>query len=269
MGKGDKEVTKPTHRTVREVKRWLRPMYLSILVIVTVYAVMGVYILAILVPFNVPILNPPEPPTDKEFGLVYPNFTDCIGQCSSAGQVFVDVVLRSVTSPIFDNQKVSVTALASGYPPLNSSKSIKVVLEGALPYVYQLPNSIVISPPAFGGVTLTPTPNCPGPRVGYGPPYFCGDTQSIYWSLPGSYFPSLSITLGNGTVVTEHLTDYRITVYPADVFNTRQYNKVTVALTVALTIFGFVEGLKTILDIRDRRSHARLRNPPHSSVNVI
>jgi hypothetical protein len=213
--------------------------------------VLGFYVLANIVPFNVPILNPVYPPYDREFGLFYPNFTGCVGQCSSTGQIFVDVVLSSDSGPIFDNQKVSLTAIGSGYPPLNSSKSIKLVLEGALPYVYQPPGTIVISPPSFGGVILTPSSNCPNPRIGFGV-NFCGDSQSIYWPLPGSYFPSLAITLNNGTVVTEHLTDYRIIVYPADVLGTRQYNRITIALTVAVTIFGFIEGMKIIFDEIER-----------------
>jgi len=188
---------------------------------VLVYAVLAVYVSAILVPFNVPLLNPAYPATDIEFPLYYPNNTGCIGQCSASGQILVEVVIHSDTSPIFDNQAVSITALGSGYPPLNTSRSIKVALEGALPYVYQPPGTLVISPPAFGGVGLTPSSNCPHPRVGYGPPYFCGDSQSVIWSLPGSYFPSLTITLGDGSVVTKLYTDYRITVYHADIFSTR------------------------------------------------
>ncbi len=233
-------------------KAWPRRVYLAILLVGSLYGVLGAYVVVNIVPFHVPLLNPAEPSYDREFGLFYPNFTGCIGQCSAGGQVFVEVVLHSDTSPIFDNQKVSVTALGSGYPPLNSSKSIRVVLEGALPYIYQPPGTVVISAPAFGGVTLTPNSSCPASRVGYGPPYFCGDSQSVYWPLPGSYFPSLTITLSNGTVVTENLTDYQLVVYPADVLGTRQYNRITIALALAVTIFGFVEGLKIIFDEIER-----------------
>lgn len=255
------------HRISRKVKGWLRADNLPILLISIIYAVLGVYISSNVVPFHVPVLNPPEQTTDLEFGLFYPNFTGCFGQCSARGQLFVEVVISSESSPIFDNQKVSITALGSGYPPLNSSKLIEVTLEGALPYVYQPPTAIAISPPAFAGVILTPSSNCPAPRAGYGPPYFCGNSQSVYWPLPGSYFPSLTIVLGNSTTITQHLTDYRVAVYPADVLGTRQYNRITIALTVALTIFGFTEGLRTILDRRDHRKQGKLisSNPPHLS----
>ncbi len=220
---------------------------------IIIYGILGLYIYLNLAGIHDNYLNASEPSKAIEFSVFYPNWTGVVGQVPG-GQMEVEFNLRADTPVIVDSGPVLLTVAGSIYPPLNASiRNVKAFFEGAVPYVPQT-NTLIISPPAFGGVSLSPTKSCPiQPRVQVGDTLLCGTPQSIDWPLQGTYFSSLAVTFNNGTTVIKQYQDHPITVYSADVTQTRQYNRITIALTVALVMFGFVEGIKTFLQFGKRK----------------
>jgi hypothetical protein len=102
----------------------------------------------------------------------------------------------------------------------------------------------------FPFITLQPT----FPLVYYflGVP-LTGNSQQILWESAGDYAPFLVLLCDNGTTIPETYPYLSVHVDSADVARMERYNRVDEALSVALVLFGFVEGYGILYDIDEKR----------------
>jgi len=76
-----------------------------------------------------------------------------------------------------------------------------------------------------------------------------GSNQEIVWHNAGDYAPIIVLLFNNGTTISQTYPYLSVHVDPMEAARMEQYNRVNEALSVALVLFGFVEGYKILYDI--------------------
>jgi len=89
--------------------------------------------------------------------------------------------------------------------------------------------------------------------LGLGPTYVGSPTQTIVWTSQGDYVPAISFSVGiygnsNYSDTEQTYSNFIVRVSSSDVLAQARYNRVNEVLAIVLTVFGFVEAFKIIVD---------------------
>jgi hypothetical protein len=217
--------------------------------LIVVYALLGVAVAFNVLNYQVPIFNPQDPPATKFISIDYP---ETILAFTKNDMIHINVLLTTV-GMFVGNQFVNLDA--------TGTMSNRAVQEG-IAYVYvgfegasQVINGSIGIPAAgevIGGAELAENATYGTILVpqtaDLGPTTLGTTTQTIVWTTEGNYYPTLFIFYRNGTIVPQAYPDFIVHVNSVDVLLNERYNRINEVLTIALVIFGFVEGAKAIHD---------------------
>jgi hypothetical protein len=199
-----------------------------------VYLCIGTFVFANILnlqfwPFS--YFNPPETVQPLHFSLNYPIESSFIW-LNKTTIVHVNVTLKP-SAPLVERVAVNMTAegsVLSTYAPIINN--VLVYFIGAIPY--SLEGNVPIIGSQLGVIIL-----------GHGtqtPTILSGTHQTITWNSQGDYAPVIAILFHNLTSRTETYPNLAVHVNSADVARSERYNRVNEAMSVALVLFGFVEG---------------------------
>jgi hypothetical protein len=182
--------------------------------------------------------NPPETVQPLHFSLNYPIESSFIW-LNKAAIVHVNVTLKP-SAPLAERVAVNMTAegsVLSAYAP--TINNVLVYFVGAIPY--SLEGNVRVIGSQFGVIILghsTQTPTI-----------LSGAHETIMWNTQGDYAPVMVIVFHNLTSRTETYPYLAVHVNSVDAARSERYNRVNIAVSVALVLFGFVEGYRILREI--------------------
>lgn len=217
------------------------------------YLCIGTYVFANILnlqfwPFS--YFNPPEKTAPLYRTLDYPSYSLFTFQGTSIVYVQMTVV---TDLPLAEEVPAKISAIGN----LNSSYA------GIISYVF------------VGFVGSTPYDSNLNVRmVGFHFPYIelyrnyngtnpfgngiliTGSPVVIVWHDQGDYAPIMVIWFNNSTTITETFPHQTVHVNSADVARSERYNRVNEAVSVALVLFGFIEGYKILRETDEPKNQS-------------
>jgi len=253
--KGVSKVREPRQTKKRN---YTRKLYTFLLIFSLIfYSLIGAYVVA-----NVRNLqfwpwsyfNPPEPPVTLYFNLDYPIQSGFVWVSQGRQVVTVEVTLKA-SAKIAEDLPVNMMAVGSVSAAYSGNiTDVFVGFIGATPY-YSQPNVRRIGE-QFESIDLkqqyTPMPGIGlaiGPKIG-------GEPRTIVWKFQGDYAPAIVILFKNFTALTQTYPYLGVHVDSADVARSERFNRVNIALSIALVGFGFVEGIKIAMELVEKRNQS-------------
>ena len=220
--------------------------------------------------FNIPYpyLNPPPAPTYRTFTMIWPTAVNGVLTQGSSSITVVSQV--QATGPVVEGQPIYLFAggeIGGALAPV--VRNVTVTFQGMVMYPEAYVSDIVIACCARPiGVTLTLNSTVPkfiGIIIRGSSGLWETSTQKFTWPNEGDYYPTMTIGFKNGTEIQQAYPDAGLVhVSPATLIQDAQANRIDIALTIALVVFGFMEGLSIIRDY-NQPSVTSGRGPPSKS----
>jgi hypothetical protein len=221
-------------------------------VFLLVYLIVGTYVFANVFdlqfwPFT--YFNPPEVAPVFTRALDYPSYT----LFNFRGPEIVRVQLMlNPSAPLAVGVSAEMTAsgnINASY--VNQISDVFAGFIGSSPYSFISKILILMVNYQFPFITLQPTHALVTYYYGV---YIAGNSTTIVWDNQGDYAPVMVILFNNGTTITQTYPYLSVHVDSLDVARSERYNRVNEALSVALVLFGFVEGYGILHDIDEKNT---------------
>jgi len=89
-------------------------------------------------------------------------------------------------------------------------------------------------------------------------PYLRFESEdTFYFSVSGDYSPTIYMTFNNGTEIQHTYEQIKVHVLSASEMQAEKLNRVNTVIAIALLSFAFIEGIKLVKDLTERK-HSQL-----------
>ncbi len=187
---------------------------------------------------------------------------------NSTDAIAIELTIKS-PAPIVEGAEVNVSAIATTSPQMLKNLSVvSVAWQSASPY--RIGVGLEGSGFSIGngyGVALYPNSSqyaLVNPSLGA---YLTGPKAELTFLNAGVYSPVLTIVFNNGSKpIQQTYQGIALNVLAPAVLESQRFNVINLALAYALVVFGFIEAVKTAVDLN--QGHEVVYTPLPSEANV-
>jgi len=220
-------------------------VFLPLIILFNVFV--GIYVIANLVDWKIPYLNPP----DEAFTITMPFWYPDI---PVGGDIYLDreiygVILLTYCGVLVEGRQVQLKAEATASREFAQNITRIVIMFQGANIVPMKGVAPTVLEEYFQGAVLLRTNGLPKNLAIYMDTTFEGE-RTLTWLTEGYYYPTLTIHYNDKSTIEEPLEEYTIHVNSSYALRQEEYHRVNKVLSITLFGFSMIGFLEIITKIR-------------------